>query len=79
MDLRSVGTLLAYSLVDFSVLVLRYHPDEKLSSGKNEKTEREALEMKTVPEAASLERSSDAGISGILRSLCIPMGCHPPL
>jgi hypothetical protein len=35
--------------------------------------------MKTVPEAASLERSSDAGISGILRSLCIPMGCHPPL
>ncbi|XP_032244807.1 cationic amino acid transporter 3-like [Phoca vitulina] len=36
-DLMSIATLLAYSLVVFSVLVLRYQPDENLS--KNEGTE----------------------------------------
>ncbi|XP_020029838.2 cationic amino acid transporter 3-like isoform X2 [Castor canadensis] len=78
-DLTSIGTLLAYSLVDFSVLVLRYQPDERLRSGKNEKTEREVLEMKTVPEMISSEPSSEAGSLGILRNLCNPTDAIPTL
>ncbi|XP_004381937.1 cationic amino acid transporter 3-like [Trichechus manatus latirostris] len=46
-DLTSIGTLLSYSMVAFSVLVLRYQPDQKLS--KNEAMEVEKFEMKSVP------------------------------
>nr|CAI9697910.1 unnamed protein product [Rangifer tarandus platyrhynchus] len=38
-DLMSIGILLVYSLVAFSILVFRYQPDENLS--KREKTENE--------------------------------------
>nr|XP_045005007.1 cationic amino acid transporter 3-like [Jaculus jaculus] len=69
-DLTSIGTLLAYSLVAFSVLVLRYQPDQNLNHGRNEKTQGESLEMKATPEAtAPSEPGSEVGSPGVLRSL----------
>ncbi|EAW72149.1 hCG1658540, isoform CRA_a [Homo sapiens] len=50
-SLLSIGTMLAYSLVAFSVLVLRYQPDENFS--KNEKPKEEVVEMNSVPKAES--------------------------
>uniref|UniRef100_A0A452DMJ0 Cationic amino acid transporter C-terminal domain-containing protein n=1 Tax=Capra hircus TaxID=9925 RepID=A0A452DMJ0_CAPHI len=64
-DLVSVGTLLAYSLVVFSVLVLRYQPDQILS--KKENTE-DKIEMKSEPEA---------GTANILKSLWFPTSTIP--
>ncbi|XFG10150.1 hypothetical protein AB1E19_013774 [Capra hircus] len=69
-DLMSIGTLLAYSLVAFSVLVLRYQQDENLS--KTKKTEK-GTEMESVVEASPLDTAPEAGTSKILKSLC-----HPP-
>ncbi|CAO2627465.1 Cationic amino acid transporter 3 [Lemmus lemmus] len=64
-DLTTIGTLLSYSLVSFSVLVLRYQPDQNLSSCK-EKSE-------------TSEPISAAGTPGIARSLCIPTDTTPTL
>ncbi|CAI9161056.1 unnamed protein product [Rangifer tarandus platyrhynchus] len=72
-DLVSVGTLFAYSLVAFSVLVLRYQPDENLS--KREKTENE-IEI-SEREASPLESVPEAGISRILKSLWFPPSTIP--
>ncbi|XP_027833776.2 cationic amino acid transporter 3-like [Ovis aries] len=68
-DLMSIGTLLAYSLVAFSVLVLRYQQDENLS--KTKKTEK-GTEMESVVEASPLDTAPEAGTSKILKSLCYP-------
>ncbi|DAA19409.1 TPA: solute carrier family 7 (cationic amino acid transporter, y+ system), member 3-like [Bos taurus] len=72
-DLVSVGTLLIYSLVAFSVLVLRYQPDQNLS--KNENTEEE-IEMPD-PEEHPLDSEPEARNSNILKSLWFPISTIP--
>ncbi|XP_061242623.1 cationic amino acid transporter 3-like [Bos javanicus] len=72
-DLMSVGTLLIYSLVAFSILVLRYQPDQNLS--KNENTEEE-IEM-PVPDEHPLDSEPEARNSNILKSLWFPISTIP--
>ncbi|CAM9958720.1 unnamed protein product [Rangifer tarandus platyrhynchus] len=72
-DLMSIGILLVYSLVAFSILVFRYQPDENLS--KREKTENE-IEI-SEREASPLESVPEAGISRILKSLWFPPSTIP--
>ncbi|XP_011383972.1 cationic amino acid transporter 3-like [Pteropus vampyrus] len=74
-DLMSIGTLLTYSLVAFSVLVLRYQPDQVLR--KNEKMEVQIIETKSELEASSLESVPEAGISKTLKSLYYPVNTIP--
>ncbi|KAM5236290.1 cationic amino acid transporter 3-like [Ctenodactylus gundi] len=74
-DLATIGTLLAYLLVAFSVLVLRYQPDQNLHADKNAKTEE--VSEKSVQEASSLELVPEAGHAGTLRSLCVPASATP--
>ncbi|XP_024835118.1 cationic amino acid transporter 3 [Bos taurus] len=73
-NLMAVASLLAYSMVSFSVLVLRYQPDQNLS--KNEKMEEET-EMEPVVEGSLLESEPEAGISNILKSLWFPTSTIP--
>ncbi|ELR45581.1 hypothetical protein M91_20596, partial [Bos mutus] len=72
-DLVSVGTLLIYSLVAFSILVLRYQPDQNLR--KNENTEEE-IEM-PVPDEHPLDSEPEARNSNILKSLWFPISTIP--
>ncbi|XP_013827091.2 PREDICTED: LOW QUALITY PROTEIN: cationic amino acid transporter 3-like [Capra hircus] len=73
-DLVSIGTLLVYSLVALSGLVLRYQQDQNLS--KQEKTE-EKMEMKADIERRPLESVPEEGTSNILKSLCDPINTIP--
>ncbi|XFF87578.1 hypothetical protein AB1E18_013797 [Capra hircus] len=73
-NLMAVASLLAYSMVSFSVLVLRYQPDQNLS--KNEKTEEET-EMERVLEGSPLDSVPEAGTSNILKSLWFPTSTTP--
>ncbi|XP_003127472.2 cationic amino acid transporter 3-like [Sus scrofa] len=72
-DLLSIGILLAFSLVSFSVLVLRYQPDQNLI--KNEKTE-DGLEM-CAQDEISPTSEPEAGTSNPLKSLCNPISPTP--
>uniref|UniRef100_G1SLQ5 Cationic amino acid transporter C-terminal domain-containing protein n=1 Tax=Oryctolagus cuniculus TaxID=9986 RepID=G1SLQ5_RABIT len=77
-DLTSIGTLLSYSLVAFSVLVLRYQPDQNIR--ESEKTGGQELEMKPgQPEALAPEGTSDAGSWKTLSSQCSPGDPGPSL
>ncbi|XP_004015914.4 cationic amino acid transporter 3-like [Ovis aries] len=73
-DLVSIGTLLVYSLVALSGLVLRYQQDQNLS--KQEKKE-EKMEMKPDIEGRPLESVPEEGTSNILKSLCDPINTIP--
>ncbi|XP_057568094.1 cationic amino acid transporter 3-like [Hippopotamus amphibius kiboko] len=75
-DLLSIQSLLAYSLVAFSVIVLRYQPDQNFS--KNEKTGEE-IEMEAEVDKNPLESVPEAGTSKILKSLCDPLDTIPTL
>ncbi|XP_054443245.1 cationic amino acid transporter 3-like [Pteronotus mesoamericanus] len=74
-DLMSIGTLLAYSLVAFSVLVLRYQPDQNVSEDK--KTKVEIMATKPEFETSSLEPVLKAGTSKPLESLCSTVNTSP--
>ncbi|XP_023447946.2 cationic amino acid transporter 3-like [Dasypus novemcinctus] len=67
-DLMSIGTLLSYSLVSFSVLVLRYQPDQ--NSSKNEEMEVGTLDLMSVLEAQPVESVPEAETSKLLKCLC---------
>ncbi|XP_069408002.1 cationic amino acid transporter 3-like isoform X3 [Ovis canadensis] len=73
-NLMAVASLLAYSMVSFSVLALRYQPDQNLS--KSEKTEEET-ETELVPVGSPLDSVPEAGTSNILKSLWFPTSTTP--
>uniref|UniRef100_A0A8D0R3M7 Cationic amino acid transporter C-terminal domain-containing protein n=2 Tax=Sus scrofa TaxID=9823 RepID=A0A8D0R3M7_PIG len=75
-ELLSVGVLLAYFLVAFSVLVLRYQPDQSFS--KKEKVEEET-EMEPIVEGNPSPSVPEAGTSNPLKSLCNPISTTPTL
>ncbi|KAB0349788.1 hypothetical protein FD754_014645 [Muntiacus muntjak] len=74
-DLVSTVMLLAYSLVAFSVLVLRYQPDQNLN--ENEATEEEI--NISVLEASRFEPGPEARSSNIIKTLWCPSNTIPTL
>ncbi|XP_060992574.1 cationic amino acid transporter 3-like [Dama dama] len=72
-ELSSIGTLLAYIMVAFSVLVLRYQPDQNLSKNEKANNEIEICECYT----SSLDPVPEAGTSWILKRLCDPIHTTP--
>uniref|UniRef100_A0A8D0TTB6 Cationic amino acid transporter C-terminal domain-containing protein n=1 Tax=Sus scrofa TaxID=9823 RepID=A0A8D0TTB6_PIG len=75
-DLMCTGTLLAYSLVVFSVLVLRYQPEHNIS--KNDRTQ-DTTEVDPEVKASPLESVPEGIISRTLKCLCNPISTTPTL
>ncbi|XP_070319261.1 LOW QUALITY PROTEIN: cationic amino acid transporter 3-like [Odocoileus virginianus] len=73
-NLMAVASLLAYSMVCFSVLVLRYQLDQNLC--KNEETEEEP-EMEPVLERGPLDSEPEEGTANVLKSLWFPTSTIP--
>ncbi|XP_060996190.1 cationic amino acid transporter 3-like isoform X2 [Dama dama] len=72
-DLMSIGTLLAYSLVAFSVLVLRYQPEQNLSQNETAEEEIDIFQL----EARPLQSVPEAENSTILKTLWFPSSTIP--
>ncbi|XP_043756034.1 cationic amino acid transporter 3-like isoform X5 [Cervus elaphus] len=72
-DLMSIGTLLAYSLVAFSVLVLRYQPEQNLSQNETAEEEIDIFQL----EARPLQSVPEAENSRILKTLWFPSSTIP--
>ncbi|XP_043293043.1 cationic amino acid transporter 3-like [Cervus canadensis] len=72
-DLVSVGTLLVYSLVAFSVLVLRYQPDQNFSKNENTGEDIGAPGLAEHP----LDSEPEARNSNILKRLWFPPSTTP--
>ncbi|OWK16316.1 hypothetical protein Celaphus_00004856, partial [Cervus elaphus hippelaphus] len=72
-DLMSIGTLLAYSLVAFSVLVLRYQPEQNLSQNETAEEEIGIFQL----EARPLQSVPEAENSRILKTLWFPSSTIP--
>ncbi|XP_005910447.1 cationic amino acid transporter 3 [Bos mutus] len=70
-DLMSIVNLLVYSLVSFSVLVLRYQPEQTLSK-------KEEIDI-SKPEASPSEPVPEARTSRILKTLWFPTSTIPTL
>uniref|UniRef100_A0A8C3WYE1 Cationic amino acid transporter C-terminal domain-containing protein n=1 Tax=Catagonus wagneri TaxID=51154 RepID=A0A8C3WYE1_9CETA len=75
-NLMSIGILLSYTLVVFSVLIVRYQSGQNFS--KKEKAEKET-EMKPIVVASPLEFVPETGTSNTLKSLCDPISTAPTL
>ncbi|OWK16451.1 hypothetical protein Celaphus_00004858, partial [Cervus elaphus hippelaphus] len=69
LNLMSIKNLLVYSLVAFSMLVLRYQPEQNLSK-------REEIDISEC-EASPLEPVPEAGTSNILKTLWYPINTIP--
>ncbi|XP_006208677.2 cationic amino acid transporter 3-like [Vicugna pacos] len=72
-ELISLGILLAYTIMPFSVLVLRYQPD--LNSSKNENTKNKSEISEREPSSSKPE--PEAGTSNILKLLWSHVNTSP--
>uniref|UniRef100_H0W9E0 Cationic amino acid transporter C-terminal domain-containing protein n=1 Tax=Cavia porcellus TaxID=10141 RepID=H0W9E0_CAVPO len=75
-DLTCIGTLVACSLVAFSVLVLRFQPDEDSGSSK-ENTRVESQETQAECDVISADPAPQTGCLRLGWALCVPGNATP--
>ncbi|XP_006868385.1 PREDICTED: cationic amino acid transporter 3-like [Chrysochloris asiatica] len=73
-DLTSIGTLLSYSMVAFSVLVLRYQPDHKVSKG--DPVAAGMFEMSSVPKPLESGAETERSRSCSTNIVCVLKSGH---